>query len=689
MRNIFLIGLFLILNANTARSQFESPVKWEISVNQVKDGVYKIRFDAEIKEPWHMYAARLEREGPIPTTFIFEDNSAYKLVGELNEIVKPLIKFDEGFRFNVGMYYKKASFSQEVKTITGNNVVVNASVEYQCCNDEICLPPVTETFNIKLPDASTFSAGSYKTPESKENGDSIKNITQAAGFIDTVKVRDEKIITEVNDQAATGKDQSLLLFFLIAFLAGLAAILTPCVFPMIPMTVSFFMRGSNNRTNAVLKGIFYGLSIIFLYSLLGVLVSLTGMDANIGNLLSTHWIPNLIFFLLFLIFAASFLGLFEMVLPSGLINKADQQADKGGFGSVFFMGLTTVLVSFSCTGPIVGSLLIEATGDEVLKPILGMFFFSLAFALPFTLLAIFPSLLKNLPRSGGWLNSVKVVLGFIVLAFSLKFLSNIDQSYHLGIFSREVYLGIWFILSVMLGFYLLGKLRFANDSDLPYISVPRFILAVVSFTFALYLFTGILGADLQSISSMIPPKSKKNLSMNLPVNQSTMIAAEKNWCGPGKYDDLFELPNGLKGYFHYDDGIACARKLDKPIFLDFTGHSCSNCKQMESKVWPADEVLTKLRNDFVIISLYTDDKTKLELNEWITRPDGKVLKNIGEMNKYFQIDRFKTVATPWYILLDPDGNILVPPRGKDLDIKSFSSFLQSGIDKYRSMSKRE
>jgi len=452
---------------------------------------------------------------------------------------------------------------------------------------------------------------------------------------------------------------------------------------MIPMTVSFFMQGSTNKGMAILKGLIFGASIILIYTGLGVIVGLTGMGADTGTVISTHWIPNLIFFLLFMIFAASFLGMFELIIPSGLINKADKQADKGGIGGAFFMGITTVLVSFSCTGPIVGSLLIESAGGLAIKPILGMFFFSLAFAIPFTLLAIFPSVIKNLPKSGSWLNSVKVVLGFIVLAFGLKFLSAIDQSYHLNILSREIYLAIWFVLAVLLGLYLLGKLKFAHDNDLPYISVPRFVLALISFTFAIYLFTGIFGADLKSIAALIPPKSTDSFQFSSIKTTDAANDQSDTYCEPGKYNELFHLPHGLKGYFTREDGLSCAKAKNKPVFLDFTGHSCSNCKQMENLVWSDPEVLRLLQQEYVVISLYTDDKTRVEENDIVIREDGRELRTIGEINKQFEIDRFNTIATPLYVLLDHNGTVLVPPKGKDLNVQNFVDFLESGLQAFR------
>ncbi|MBE0655387.1 MAG: thioredoxin fold domain-containing protein [Bacteroidales bacterium] len=472
-------------------------------------------------------------------------------------------------------------------------------------------------------------------------------------------------------------------FIIITFLLGLAAILTPCVYPMIPMTISFFMRETKNKTLVVIKGLIFGLSMIFVYTGLGVLVALTGLDANFGNVISSHWIPNSIFFILFVIFAMSFLGMFEIVLPSGFVNKLDKQADRGGLLGSFFMGITTVLVSFSCTGPIVGSLLAEAAGGEAMRPIVGMFFFSLAFALPFTLLAIFPSMLKTLPKSGGWLNSVKVVLGFLMLGFGMKFLSSMDQAYHLNIFTREIYLAIWFVLAVLLGFYLLGKIRFSHDSEMSHVKVPRLLFAAAVFVFAIYLFTGIFGNELKSIGAFIPPKSSQSFQLGGTARVLTADTQSETFCGPGKYDELFHLPHGIKGYYDFEDGVNCAIEKDKPIFLDFTGHFCSNCKQMENQVWTDPEVLQRLKEEYVVISLYTDDKTRLPESEWIQLEDGKVLKTIGEMNVYFELERFKTFATPWYVLMDADGNLLAEPRGKDLNIESYLAFLDEGIKNFK------
>jgi thiol:disulfide interchange protein len=685
-----LASLFFI--ANLISAQFENPVSWKYTLGDPNEGYQEIVFTALISAPWHVYAIKLEKEGPIPTTFTFEPNASVELSGELTELTKPIMKYDEGFKFNVGMYSRKASFSQKVRNITDQPSNLKLSIEFQCCNDETCLPPFTQEFIIALPagpaNIKNAAVENPVTPEKVAEPTPkpiVKMVNVPVQKTEEFKVDTSSASPETKPAIytpAVEAKQSMLVFLLIAFLAGLAAIITPCVFPMIPMTISFFLKGSENRGLAILKGLVFGFSMILVYTGIGVLVSLAGLNADIGNMLSTHWIPNTIFFLLFIVFAASFLGMFELVLPSGIVNSADKNADRGGLIGSFFMGVTTVLVSFSCTGPIVGSLLISATGGEVLKPILGMFFFSLAFALPFTILAIFPSMLKNLPKSGGWLNSVKVILGFFVLAFGMKFLSSMDQSYHLGIFSREVYLAVWFVISLLIGFYLLGKIKFAHDSEVPFVSVPRLIMAIAAFVFAVYLFTGIFGADLQNISALVPPKSASTFTFASGAAKTESNENSNTFCGPGKNDELFKLPLGLKGYFDYEDGLNCAKSRKKPVFLDFTGHFCSNCKQMENQVWTDPEVLRLLKNEFVIISLYTDDKTRLKESEYYISKSGKTIKSLGDKNMFFERESFNTLATPWYVLLDDEGNQLVPPRGKDLNPSSFKAFLQSGLDSF-------
>ncbi|HEX2936927.1 MAG TPA: cytochrome c biogenesis protein CcdA, partial [Bacteroidales bacterium] len=462
-------------------------------------------------------------------------------------------------------------------------------------------------------------------------------------------------------------------FLFYAFFWGLAGVLTPCVYPMIPMTVSFFMRGEEKRSKGIIRGIVFGLSIVVVYTLIGVLVSLSILNPNIGNTLSTHWLANLIFFLLFLVFAASFLGMFEIILPSSLVNNIDKQAEKGGFMGAFFMALTLVIVSFSCTGPIVGKILIESSKGLSIKPIAGMLGYSLAFALPFTFFALFPSLLKTLPKSGGWLNSVKVVLGFIVLAFSLSFVANIDQNYHLGLLSRNLFIIIWEVLAVLLGFYLLGKIKFSHDSDVLYLGVPRFLMVVAIFSFSLYLFTGLLGAPLKPLSWILPPQENNTM---LVSQQST--TNNPALCDTPKYADFLSMSNGLTGYFDYTQGLACAKQMNKPVLLDFKGHSCKNCKIMEADVWSDPRVLDRLRKDFIIVGLYTDDKFQLPENEWVRKPNGKLLKRMDEKNQDLQITKFNSNALPLYAIVDADGKVLGNPIEFTKDVEAFVRFLDEG-----------
>ena len=489
------------------------------------------------------------------------------------------------------------------------------------------------------------------------------------------------------DQAA---NQSLLWFFFISFLAGLLAIITPCVFPMIPMTVTFFMHDTTSRRKARLEAIVYGLSIIVIYMVLGIVVAVT-LGANFNNFISTHWLPNVFFFIIFMVFAASFLGMFEITLPSWIVNKADKQADKGGYGGAFFMAFTLVLVSFSCTGPIVGAILVKSAGGALLMPIIGMLGFSLAFALPFGLFAFFPSWLHGLPKSGGWLNSVKVVLGFLELALGLKFLSIADQTYHWHILDREVYLAFWIVIFFLMGLYLLGKLKFNHDSDLPYISVPRIILSIIVFSFVVYMIPGMWGAPLKALSGYLPPATYQDFDLNAIVQKEVRTISSSGGgsqpasalCDKPKYGDFLKLPHGLEGYFDYRQALACAKKQNKPVFIDFTGHGCVNCREMEANVWSDPQVLKRLRENFIVSALYVDDKTDLPENEWITsKYDRKVKKTIGKIFADLQITRFNVNSQPYYVLLDTSGNLLTSPRAYNLDVDAFVKFLDTAVEKF-------
>ena len=459
------------------------------------------------------------------------------------------------------------------------------------------------------------------------------------------------------------------------------------------MTVAFFSQGSGNRRKSVSKALVFGISIIVIYSSLGIIVSLTSAGAGFANALSTHWLPNLIFFLLFVIFAISFFGAFEIVLPNRWVTGADSRVDRGGVLASFFMGLTTVIVSFSCTGPIIGALLVEAAGGDVLRPTIGMLGFGIAFALPFTLFALFPSVMSRIPKSGGWLNSIKVVLGFIMLAFSMKFLMTIDSVYNLKILSRDLFLAIWIVLFTLLGLYLMGKIKFAHDSDLNHIGTFRLFLIIIVFSFVVYLIPGLFGAPLKGLSSFLPSPSTSGLNLPLLISsrstyqEAAAAGVESNsLCSVPIHSDIFEMPLGLHGYFDYKQGIKCAEEQKKPVLLDFKGHACANCKLMEARVWSDPEVLRRLRENFVIVALYADDRTRLPENEWVrSGVDGKIKKSIGNLNEDIEISKFKTNALPLYVITDYEGNPLNNPMPTNLNVEEYKKWLDDGFARFNAM----
>jgi thiol:disulfide interchange protein DsbD len=598
---------------------------------------------------------------------------------------------DPNFDMVLKFFADKATFKQKIRVLSQKDFKVSGFVNFMCCDDKQCIPPNDVEFVFSVKGNPNAVAAATPGPGAVDSArlDSIKKAALAVAKADSASKKTEqaRLGETAADQAA---DQSLLWFFLVSFLAGLAAIITPCVFPMIPMTVTFFMHDTTSKRKAKLEAMVYGLSIIVIYTVIGTIVAIT-LGANFANFLSTHWIPNVFFFLIFMVFAASFLGMFEITLPSWIVNKADKQADKGGFSGAFFMAFTLVLVSFSCTGPIVGAILVKAAGGDILMPIIGMFGFSLAFALPFGLFAFFPSLLSGLPRSGGWLNSVKVVLGFLELALGLKFLSIADQTYHWHILDREIYLAFWIVIFFLMGMYLLGKLKFNHDSDQPYISVPRITLAIIVFSFVVYMIPGMWGAPLKALSGYLPPATYQDFDINAIVqNEVGAINAggggsqpANALCSKPKYADFLKLPHGLTGYFDYREALACAKQQNKPVFIDFTGHGCVNCREMEANVWSDPKVLKLLRENYIVTALYVDDKTELPENEWITSTyDKKVKKTIGKIFADLQITRFNVNSQPYYVLLDTAGNLLTTPRAYNLDIDAFVEFLNTGVDNF-------
>ncbi len=706
------LTLLLVLQTTTM-AQILAPVKWSFSTRQINQSEVQLIFKATIDDNWHLYSQDIKPDGPVPTSFNFEKSANYQLVGKVKE-PKPIEEFDPNFDMVLKYFAKEAVFTQNVKVLSAKNFKIKGYLEFMCCDDKQCLPPseVDFEFSIKGNPSAVATDNSLSTEGSNtgENDQTARNqetslqndstndqnlpsteeATVNAGNPSGVAASPSESVDETG--GADKKKGSLWGLFLLSFVAGLAAILTPCVFPMIPMTVTFFLK-EQDKVKAKTQAIVYGFSIILIYTVIGTIVAVL-FGANFANWLSTHWLPNILFFLIFLFFAASFLGMFEITLPSWLINKSDTQADRGGVVGSFFMAFTLVLVSFSCTGPIVGSILVASAGGEVLKPIIGMLGFSLSFALPFTLFAFFPRWLNNLPKSGGWLNSVKVILGFLELALGLKFLSIADQTYHWGILDREIYLAFWIIIFTLMGLYLLGKLKFAHDSEVKFISVPRLTLAIITFTFVLYMVPGMFGAPLKALAGYLPPQETHDFDLNRIVrenveifsggnNQSVSHSGNAQLCETPKFNDKFRLPHGLKGYFDYEQGLACAKELNKPIFIDFTGHGCVNCREMEARVWSDPQVLKRLKENYVVIALYVDDKTELPESEWITSTyDGKVKKTIGKKYADFQISRFNVNAQPYYVLLDTNGEILVTPKAYDLDVNNFVQFLDQGVEEF-------
>jgi thiol:disulfide interchange protein DsbD len=675
-KTIWAILLFLLLLWGNSQAQILEPVKWHFSSEHQEVNQVLLRFTATIEPGWHLYSQEVPENGPIPTTFTFNKSDAYKPEGRVSE-PRPYEEFDESFGMDIKFFKDEVVFTQIVHLKTDDPVIISGSVEFMVCDDSRCLPPTTVDFSFPLNGATEMQTENVQT-------DSQSGAFFDTDAIDTSELSQKEILDPVKKQ----EKRSLWGFFFFAMLAGLAAIFTPCVFPMIPMTVTFFMHDKDKKKGK-LQALVYGFSIILIYTVVGTLVAVT-FGASFANWLSTHWIPNVLFFLIFMFFAASFLGMFEITLPGWMITKTDKQADRGGLTGAFFMAFTLVLVSFSCTGPLVGAILVESAGGAFLKPIVGMLGFSIAFALPFTLFAFFPSWLSNLPKSGGWLNSVKVVLGLIELALGLKFLSIADQTYHWGILDREIYLAIWIVIFAILGFYLLGKIKFANDSDVKHVSVPRLAMAIITFSFVVYLIPGMFGAPLKALSGYLPPQTTHDFDINKIVRDNLRVAEyggdaadKKRLCDSPKFHEFLHLPHGLDGYFDYEQGMACAKKLNKPVFIDFTGHGCVNCREMEANVWADPRVLKRLRNDYVIIALYVDDKTKLPEQEWVrSEYDHKMKKTIGKKYADFQISRFGVNAQPYYVLLDHDGKMLTSPRAYDLNVDAFIEFLDDGLKSF-------
>ncbi len=500
------------------------------------------------------------------------------------------------------------------------------------------------------------------------------------------------VATETTSTKAESKDASLWLYLLLAMSSGFIALMTPCVYPMVPMTVSLFTHRSQSRKEAVFKAFIYGLSIVIIYSLLG-LVPAAFYGVDYANLLSTHWLTNIIFFVVFILFGMSFLGMFEITLPSSFVNKVDTQAEKGGYSGIFFMAFTLVLVSFSCTAPFIGTILIEAQGDLAIKPVLGMLAYSVTFATPFTIFAMFPSLLKSLPKSGGWLNEIKVTLGFVELALAFKFLSVADLVYHWGILDREIFIAIWIVLSILLGAYLLGKLKFSHDSEVKQTSVARLMMSLIPFVFAVYMLPGMFGAPLKALSGLLPPMDRHDFDLPKLIAKNNSAFSNKSennkLCDQPKYSDILHFPHELQGYFDYAQAIQCAKEKNLPVFIDFTGHGCANCRRMEANVWSDSKVFGILNTDYVLVALYVDERTELPESEWVTGSDGSIKKTLGKINHNLEISRYNNAAQPYYVLLNPftEEPLVKEIIGSEPDINKFVQYLEEGKKNFKAYKK--
>ncbi len=663
-------------------SQIYDPVKWSTSVEKISDSEYNLIATATIEKNWHLYSQNVPDDGPIPTSFLFKTSPDFKLIGKPLE-EKGHTVHDAVFDMKIKYFENKATFKQRIKIGSPKAVKILGEVEFMVCDDSSCLPPtvIDLQFFIAADTAVKIISNTDKAVENTQvTHQEIKEDT-----VVTTTVASKEVSKTVIAKSNTKKSQkSLLTIFIIAFFSGFAALLTPCVFPMVPMTVSFFTKQSKSKAAGIKNAIIYGISIVIIYVVLGLLVSfIFGADAL--NAISTNVWFNVIFFFLLVIFAVSFLGAFEIVLPSSWGTKVDAQADRGGIIGIFFMALALAIVSFSCTGPIVGTLLVEAAaGGNQVGPIIGMLGFSLALAIPFALFAAFPGWLNSLPKSGGWLNTVKVVLGFLELALAFKFLSNADLVLQLHWLEREVFLAIWIAVFGTLAFYLFGKIQLPHDSPLTHISVGRLSLGLLSLTFTIYMIPGLWGAPLNLISAFPPAQYYSESPYGVGSSKSNNEMSSGGSIEIPKGAHLVP-PHNILAFNDYDEGLAYAKKVNKPAMLDFTGYACVNCRKMEQQVWAQEKVLQVLKNDIILISLYVDDKRPLPNGEEIESKlyPGKKLKYGGQKWSEFQIIKYGANAQPFYVLVDHNGENLNAPVAYTPDVEVYYNWLKAGIANFK------
>ena len=672
------IALTFLLAAFVANAQQLDPVKWTYSVKETSATEAELVFTAKLDAGWHLYSQYTDPNGPLAIVFEFADSKDYQRIGKVQE-PKPHEEMDDIFQCVVKSFSGTVVFRQKVKRLSTNDFTVKGVLSYQLCNDGSCIAPEDRDFSFKVPGAKAEAVADTAVANSESPVET-----------DTLMTSQEEVDTDLTDNAEQEpaeekKGQSLIVIFLLAIGGGILTMFTPCVFPMIPMTVNFFMHNSDNKRKNRRQAWMFGFSIVFLFAVLGAILALIfGPEAL--YFIGTHWIPNLLFFIIFFVFALSFFGLFEIKMPEKWINSSDEQADKGGILAPFFIALTTVLVSFSCTGPILGAALVGLTTSSTDRwvSLVTMLGFGIGFAAPFTLLAMFPQALKNM-KSGSWLNTVKVSFAFLELAFGLKFLQMADLYCNWGLLPRDIYLALWIVIFGMLGFYLLGKLRFKGDDEVKEISTLRLFLAIADLAFVVWMIPGLWGAPLKSLSGFLPPQSSQEFDIERMLAESTPAAGTTVQVGKlpadRKYVDKLHVPLGFEAFFDLDEAKAYAKQTGKPIFIDFTGKTCANCREMEHYVWTDPEVKRLLNEEYVICSLFADENTiELPESEWVTDEKGHVLKTLGRKNLNYQKTAFNMNAQPYYVTIDADGRVLTAENYKyDRDVQKFLNWLNEGL----------
>ncbi len=688
------ISLLLLFITSSFLIAQESPVHFKMSTKKISDCEYDLKFDASIDDTWHVYSLTPVKDGPNPTVFMFTKSADYELVGKPTES-KPVKEFDKVFEMNVQYFVKTATFTQRIKLKSDKKITIKGKYEYQACTEEKCIFPPADAFEFSL-QGTAACLSSLSTAVTVTTGDIVSavvpSISDSVSAKDTINsavesTSEEAVISQGIPKETQEVPKSWYAIFIAGFIGGALALLTPCVFPMIPMNVSFFTKQSKTKAQGIRNALLYSVSIIILYVGLGLGVTVIFGAGALHSLSTNVWF-NLAFFVLLLVFAMSFLGAFEITLPSGFVNKMDAKSDKGGYIGIFFMAFTLALVSFSCTGPIIGTLLVEAAGTGNLAgPFWGMFGFSLALALPFGLFAAFPGWLNSLPQSGGWLNAVKVTLGFLELALALKFASNADLVVQAGILTREVFVGLWIVIFALLTMYLVGMFKTSHDSDLKHVSVGRLFVAMTSFFIVIYLIPGMWGAPLKLFSGILPPLEYSESPHGFG-GSSAGASAQASLPADAEFSKYMEVnKNGIVHFKNdYEHALAYSKKVGKPLLIDFTGHACANCRKTEDYVWPDAEVTKRLNNDVVLVSLYVDDKRELDPKDYMkVQWYGKEreITDIGDKFKYMEEKKYGQSTQPLYVLVDGNEQVIAPIRGYNPSIPEYITWLQDGIDKYK------